>query len=125
MPAALPPPPMTVPPALIAPAPECRYLSDAEAQTAFARLRANLPSTKFANARPSEVCGMVRVQLERGTVAYTDSTGRYFLLAFALDTHRGSPADNEEKVESAIENRQSFPSQAIPGVMPTPGLSKP
>lgn len=94
--------------AYVAPAPECRYLTNSEAQAAFERLRARLPGTAFDHARPSEVCGLVRVQLARGTVAYTDATGRYFLLAFALDTHKGSPADQETAIEHAIEARETF-----------------
>lgn len=101
------PPNVPTPPALIAPAPECRYLTSSEAQVAFARLKQRLPSTNFANARPSEICGMVRVQLARGTVVYTDATGRYLMLAFALDTHRGEPADTSQQLEEAIVARES------------------
>lgn len=115
MPIALPP---VTPPALVAPAPECRYLSNAEAQVALARLKASLPSTQFAGAKPSEVCGLVRVQLANGSAAYTDPTGRYFLLAFALDTHKGGPADNASKIDAAIEKRQTFPSDGVPGILP-------
>lgn len=110
------PPQMLNPPAIVAPAPACHYLSQQEAQAAFARLRQRLPGTNFVSARPSEVCGLVRVQMARGSVAYTDATGRYFLLALALDTHRGSPADNDQTVEKAFEARESFPAESIPGV---------
>ncbi|RQR65284.1 hypothetical protein DIE18_02030 [Burkholderia sp. Bp9125] len=120
MPALMPPQPAVQPPALVAPAPACRYLSNSEAQAAFERLRASLPSTQFDGAQPSEICGLVRVQLANGSAAYTDATGRYFLLAFALDTHRGSPADNSQQLEDAIQKRQAFPAEAIPGVMPSP-----
>lgn len=117
MPVAALPPEVVNPPAIVAPAPACHYLSQQEAQAAFERLRQRLPSTHFVGARPSEVCGLVRVQMALGSVAYTDATGRYFLLALALDTHRGSPADNDQSVEKAIEERESFPAQSIPGVM--------
>lgn len=112
------PPEVVTPPAYVAkaPAPECRILSPEEAQAAFMRLRQRLPGTAFAGATPSEVCGLVRVQLQRGTVAYTDATGRYFLLALALDTHRGSPADNSEQLEQAIDARSQFPAEAPAGV---------
>lgn len=108
MPAVL-PPNLTPPPAIVAPAPACHLLSKEEALVAFQRLRKRLPSTEFAGARPSEICGMVRVELARGTVAYTDATGRYFLLAFALDTHRGSPADTSETIDKVIDARSTNP----------------
>ncbi|GBG14411.1 TonB-dependent receptor [Novimethylophilus kurashikiensis] len=131
MPAALPPEALATPPAIMARAPECHILSPEEAQVAFHRLRARLPGTAFAGAAPSQVCGMVRVMLQRGTVAYTDATGRYFLLALALDTHVGSPADLSEDIDSAIEARSQYPSEPIPGVArpsdytPPPLQSKP
>lgn len=113
------------PPAFVVPAPECRILSYPEAQVAYQRLRQRLPSTAFAGAQPSEVCGLVRVQLAHGTIAYTDATGRYLLLALALDTHRGSPADVSEALDQAVEARSSFPQQAIPGVLPPAPLAAP
>lgn len=115
--------PMDMPPnvpqaAYVAPAPECRYLTNGEAQVAMQRLRQRLPSTQFDNARPSEICGLVRIQLASGKVVYTEPTGRYLLLTFALDTHRGSPADNSEELEQAIEARSNYPEQAVPGLTP-------
>lgn len=103
-----------------APAPECRYLTALEAQEAFNRLRSALPGTRFDHARPSEICGLVRLQLANGKTAYTDASGRYFLLAFALDTHKGGPADNDELLSQQMQARERFPKQAIPGVMPAP-----
>lgn len=108
------------PPAITAPAPACHYLSQAEATTALARLQRALPGTAFSGARASEVCGMVRLELANGKTAYTDPTGRYFLLAFALDTHRGEPADNEETLSKEMDSRDKFPKEAIPGVLPAP-----
>ncbi len=104
---ALPPP---TPPAIHAPAParSCQ-LSDAEAQQAFDRLRRRLPSTGFIEARPSEVCGLVWLRMARGTIAYTDRSGRYLLLALALDTNKGSPADVAETLDRVIEDRESGP----------------
>jgi hypothetical protein len=104
--------------AYMAPAPECRYLSNSEAQVALQRLRQQLPSTAFDNARPSEICGLVRIQLASGKVVYTEPTGRFLLLTFALDTHRGTPADNNAELENAIESRSKYPDQPIPGVTP-------
>lgn len=117
------PPQVAQPPALVAPAPACHYVNNSEAQRAFARLRERLPGTAFAGAKPSEICGLVRVQLARGSVAYTDATGRYFLLALALDTHKGTPADNDQSIESALEQRESFPVDPVPGVFPPPADS--
>ncbi len=116
MPADLPPYAPQV--AIVAPAPECRYLTNSEAQVALQRLRQRLPSTQFDNAKPSEICGLVRVQLASGKVVYTEPTGRYLMLMFALDTHKGSPADNGEQLEQAIESRSKYPTTAIPGLTP-------
>ncbi len=116
MPADLPPYVPQV--AIVAPAPECRYLTNSEAQVALQRLRQRLPSTQFDNAKPSEICGLVRVQLASGKVVYTEPTGRYLMLTFALDTHKGSPADNEEQLEKAVESRSKYPATAIPGLSP-------
>lgn len=109
MPIDMPPQVPTIP-AIIAKAPitpECRYLSNAEAQEAFKRLKRTLPGTSFAGAAPSEVCGLARVQLTRGTIAYTDATGRFLLLALALDTHTGSPADTSDTIERLIDEREN------------------
>lgn len=107
--------------AISAPAvPACHLLTQAEANMAFDRLRRSLPSTAFDNAKPSQICGLVRVQMASGKVVYTDTTGRYLLLTFALDTHRGSPADNSQELEHAIEERSGYPDQAVPGLTPPP-----
>lgn len=108
-------------PAVTAPAvPACHLLSQDEASLAFNRLRRSLPSTSFDYARPSEICGLVMVRLASGKTVYTDTSGRYLLLTFALDTHRGSPADNSEQLEKAIDDRSSYPDQAVPGLTPPP-----
>lgn len=111
-------PPSAPVPVYSAPAPACNYVTSTEAQVALQRLRASLPSTAFDSAKPSEICGLVRVQLKSGKVVYTEPTGRYLLLTFALDTHKGSPADNSEELETAIENRDSYPEEAVPGLTP-------
>lgn len=113
-------PPSTPQAAYVAPAPECRYLTPSEAQTALARLRQRLPSTSFESARPSEICGLVRLQLTSGKVVYTEPTGRYLMLTFAMDTHKGSPADTSDTLEQAIEDRSKYPEKAIPGLHPPP-----
>jgi hypothetical protein len=118
MPVAMPP---HIPPAAyVAPAPECHYVSKAEAQVALSRLRARLPSTSFVDASPSEICGLVRIQMASGKVVYTEPTGRYLLLTFALDTERGSPADTSDKLDKAIEERSTYPDTPLPGVTPPP-----
>jgi hypothetical protein len=122
MPAMSMPPQAVNPPAIVAHAdtvPSCHYLSDAEAQVAFARIKRALPSTHFIDAKPSEICGLVHVEMANGMSAYTDPTGRFFLLAFALDTARGSPADNSQALDNQVAKRQQFPTTPIPGVMPT------
>ncbi len=116
--------PMALPPhapqaAFTAPAPECRYATKTEAQAALSRMQAALPSTEFDHdARPSEICGLVRLQLANGKAVYTDLTGRYLLLTFALDTHRGSPADNTDELDKAVQARSSYPDTAVKGVSP-------
>lgn len=112
------PPTLKSPPAFVAPAPECVYLSAGDAKIALERLQRRLPSTEFIDAKASQVCGMVVVRMASGRTAYTDPTGRYFLLAFAMDTHMGSPADNAEAIETATEARATFPTQTIPGIFP-------
>jgi hypothetical protein len=82
-------------------------------------MQAALPSTEFDHdARPSEICGLVRLQLANGKAVYTDLTGRYLLLTFALDTHRGSPADNSDELDKAVQSRASYPDTPIRGVLP-------
>ena len=49
-------------------------------------------------------------------MAYVDMSGRFFLLAFALDTHTGNPADNSDTVNVRVESGLDFPSSPIPGV---------
>lgn len=97
------------PPAIELRASECRVLNAVQAQAAFIRLKQRLPSTAFAEARPSEICGLVWVKMKRGTIAYTDATGRYLILALALDTHRGSPADVSSALEREIDERETNP----------------
>jgi hypothetical protein len=117
MPVAL--PPNNAPVAIVAPAPECRYATQTEARVALSRMRSSLPSTEFDNdARPSEICGLVRLQLANGKAVYTDLTGRYLLLTFALDTHRGSPADNSDELDKAVVARTQYPDTPVKGVIP-------
>jgi hypothetical protein len=117
MPMAL--PPNHAPVAIVAPAPECRYATKTEARVALSRMQASLPSTEFSeDARPSEICGLVRLQLANGKAVYTDLTGRYLLLTFALDTHRGSPADNSDDLEKAVQARSQYPDTPLKGVIP-------
>lgn len=95
-------------PAIVAPATnECRYLNNSEAQQALSRLKQALPGTSFSGAAPSEICGLVRIKLARGTTAYTDATGRFFILAYTLDTHNGAEAD--AAIAFAIEKRETNP----------------
>ena len=108
--------PAHTPPAYYAPGPECNYLTNTQAQEAFQRLRSRLPGTSFDNAKPSEVCGLVRVQLSSGKIVYTDPTGRFLLLALALDTHKGEPADASSELEIQLERRQTFPENPLPGI---------
>jgi hypothetical protein len=106
-----------------APAPECNYLTATQAKVALARIQRRLPSTPFVSAIPSEICGMVRLTMASGRAAYTDVTGRYLLLAFALDTAKGSPADQQEALDEQLVKRDTYPAGGVPGVLP--GLEAP
>lgn len=116
------PVPVMVSSAQVAEAPECRLLTPEQAAVAFARLKSRLRSTEFTEFRPSEVCGLVQLRMARGGVAYTDATGRYFLLALALDTHRGGPADESNPsldtvIDRLVEDRTINPAQAAPDAL--------
>lgn len=115
---------INTPPAIYAQAdpPTCQYLSREQVNLAFNRLRNSLPSTSFVEASASEICGMVRVTMASGKVAYTDVTGRYLLLAFAFDTHKGSPADTSQALEEQIQSRETY--KQLPGVLPGIELSE-
>lgn len=112
--------PVTAPSGYVAeaPIPTCHLLNQVEAQVAFERLRRALPSTSFEGAKPSQICGLVHIKLASGKSVYTDATGRFLLLTFALDTHRGSPADLEEEFHKAMDDRGKYPEEAIPGLTP-------
>lgn len=106
-------------PAIVRPAiPECRLLSQEDARIALERVRQSIPSTPLDSASPSEICGLIRIKMASGKVVYTDPTGRYLLFTFALDLHRGSPADNDEHVERVIDERSQYPKEALPNVTP-------
>lgn len=95
-------------------APECSYLTHSQAQYALRQLQQNLPGTTFVAAGPSEICGLVKVEMESGTVVYTEPTGRYLMLTFAFDTNKGSPADVGMELQAQIEKRQSSTNSPIP-----------
>ena len=67
--------------------------SEHDVEKAFEKIKLRLAGTRFAAAHTSQICGLVRLELEGGKVAYTDLSGRYFILGLALDTQTGSPAD--------------------------------
>lgn len=111
MPMDMPPQLPSQPPAIHAPAPECKILASFEVEAAYKNLKARLPGTAFTGASASEICGLAKVQLARGVSAYTDITGRYFMLALALDTLKGGPADLSEAIDQLVDARLTNPNQ--------------
>ena len=80
--------------------------SDGQAQQAFQRLKSRLAGTRFVGARPSQVCGLVQVEMEGGKKVYTDLMGRFFIVGLVLDTSTGSPADAQAIVDHNISERE-------------------
>ena len=89
-----------------------------QVQAAFQRIKLRLASTRFKAARPSQVCGLIQLEMEGGKLAYTDLNGRYFILGLALDAQTGSPADAQAQVDRVISDREaalsSHPSVSTP-----------
>ena len=73
---------------------------------AFGVIKSRLASTSFKSAKASEVCGLLRLEMADGKIAYTDKTGRYFILGLLLDTKTGSPADASIQVDRQPSNIQ-------------------
>ena len=70
--------------------------------SAYAVIKGRLASTPFKGARLSEVCGLIRLEMDGGKTAYTDKTGKYFILGLVLDLDTGSPADGAAEFEKEI-----------------------
>lgn len=96
----------------------CEAATKEQVQAAFQRIKLRLASTRFKSARPSQICGLVQLEMEGGKLAYTDLNGRYFILGLALDTQTGSPADAQAQVDRVISDREaaltSHPSVSTP-----------
>lgn len=69
----------------------------------LAAMRGKLPRTVIKAAKPSVVCGLIELQLENGNVAFTDKSGRYFIMGLMMDTATGRfvshPSLNTESLE--------------------------
>lgn len=80
----LPPAP---PPAIVRPA------TQAQADAALAQLRKRQVGTPFVGARPAEMPGLITILLPDGKVAYSDISGRYYIVGVVLDLAQGKALD--------------------------------
>lgn len=81
----------STPPAQVAAFPR---MADKSAQV-LARIQARLPGTRFVKAWATPVAGLYAVQMDSGRVAYTNSTGTYFILGLLFDTTTGKALYNQ------------------------------
>ena len=77
-----------------APAPTQR-VSPEEAERAMRVLQGAMPTTRFVSAWPSAMPGLVALRLANGQVAYTDKTGRYFVVGLIFDSNTGAALDKQ------------------------------
>lgn len=67
--------------------------SQPQANSALAALRKLQVGTPFKGARPSEVPGIVTILLPDGKVAYSDISGRYYIVGVVFDLATGKALD--------------------------------
>lgn len=77
----------TTPPAIVRPA------TQSQASAALAALRKRQVGTPFQGARSSEVPGLVTILLPEGKVAYSDISGRYYIVGVVFDLATGKALD--------------------------------
>ena len=70
-------------------------VSQQDADKALMTLQASLKKTKFISAWPSAVPGLVALRLDSGQVAYTDKSGRYFVVGLVFDSVTGQALDRQ------------------------------
>jgi thiol:disulfide interchange protein DsbC len=73
---------------------------DGASTALLASLRTSLPGTRFLSASPTPIPGVYEVILSHGKVAYTDSTGRYFLFGHLFDMQSQRDLTAERAVDS-------------------------
>ena len=76
-----------------APVAEVRTVSQDQANRALVKLRERQHGTPFVSARPSKVPGLVTILLPENKVAYTDLSGRYYIVGVVFDLDTGSALD--------------------------------
>lgn len=76
-----------------APPAEVRHVSQFQADKALEGLRSRQHGTPFLGAKPSTVPGLVTVQLPDGKVAYTDISGRFYIVGVVFDLNTGQALD--------------------------------
>jgi hypothetical protein len=79
--------PPAPPPAIIRPA------TQAQADAALAELKKRQIGTPFQGARPAEMPGLVTILLPDGKVAYSDISGRYYIVGVVFDLAQGKALD--------------------------------
>lgn len=76
-----------------APPAEVRHVSQFQANKALEGLKLRQHGTPFQGARPSEMPGLVTVLLPDGKVAYTDISGRFYIVGVVFDLNTGKALD--------------------------------
>jgi hypothetical protein len=79
--------PPAPPPAVVRPA------TKSQATAALAALKRRQTGTPFQGARPADVPGLVAILLPGGKVAYTDISGRYYIVGVVFDLNTGKALD--------------------------------
>jgi hypothetical protein len=79
--------PTANPPAIV------RRVSQAEASKALTTLKSLQLGTPFVGSRPSDAPGLVTILLPGGKVAYSDISGRYYIVGVVFDLETGKALD--------------------------------
>ena len=77
----------------VAPVAQVRVVSQQQADLALARLRTRQHGTPFVGAKPAGVPGLVTIFLPDNKVAYTDISGRYYIVGVVFDLDTGRALD--------------------------------
>jgi hypothetical protein len=79
--------PPAPPPAIV------RHATQSQAAAALVALKRRQTGTPFQGARPAEAPGLVTILLPGGKVAYTDISGRYYIVGVVFDLKTGKALD--------------------------------
>ena len=64
---------------------QCQVVRQDQADKALSLISARLAGTKFVSAKASHVPGLIEVEMENGSSAFTDVTGTFCIVGAALD----------------------------------------